>query len=174
MNKKCGKNLTTDMTVAAPQKSCFMFFDEQGCMQQGTVCTDPNPDNPTEPIVTYMLDGVAIDRPTEMITCPNPENMQGVYVYGGKLAVEGLAALVDLTPLTTVLNDILAEQKKDTPFNKTRYCKDGTWWEKLCVVEQQEDGSYLPIVISDEDTFESCETATVIAQGVACITTEGK
>ena len=97
------------MTVTESMKSCFMFFDASGCLQQGTRCTDPNPANPTDPIVTYMLDGVTIDKPDEMITCPNPENMQGVYVYGGKLDLQmpecpaptSIGVITDMTLLDT-------------------------------------------------------------------------
>lgn len=156
MSKK--RNLTSGMVVTDKRIDCRMTVDENNCMQYVVVCTEPNPAKPDEPIVTYTINGVNAPRPDPLLPCLEPGTTKPVYVMGGKLAVEGLTALVDLTPLTDALNILIEEQRKDTPFSKTRYCNaaTGTWWEKLCVVEKQADGSYQTIVVSDEDTFESC------------------
>ena len=148
-----------------------MFVDDAGCMQYVRVCTSPNPTKPTEPIVQYFVDGVEVPKPGDLLPCLEPGTTKPVYVMGGKLAVEGLTALVDLTPLTAALNVLIEEQRKDTPITKTRYCNSitNTWWEKLCVVEKQEDGTYQLIVVSDTDTFDSCAAHPTTPLSLVCV-----
>lgn len=136
-----------------------MFVDDAGCMQYVLVCTSPNPSKPTEPVVQYFVNGVEVSKPGDLLPCLEPGTTKPIYVMGGKLA-----ANIDFTPVIEVLVEVLVELRKDTPFNKTRYCNQvtGTWWEKLCVVEKQEDGSYQTIVVSDEDTFEPCVEPLVV------------
>lgn len=166
MSKK--NDLTTGMVVTKKQTDCRMTVDAAGCMQYVVVCTEPNPANPAEPIVTYTINGVEVPRPDVLLPCLEPGTTKPVYVMGGKLDL-GAAISLDVGALEVLLTQILEEQRKDTPFNKTRYCNavTGTWWEKLCVVEKQVDGSYQTIVVSDEDTFEPC--GEVIATGTVCI-----
>ena len=153
------KNLTSEMVVTEKQVDCRMALDTDSCMQYVVVCTEPNPTEPEKPIVTYTINGVEVPKPDVLLPCLEPGTTAPVYVMGGKLT-----ANIDFTPVIEVLVEVLVELRKDTPFNKTRYCNQvtGTWWEKLCVVEKQEDGSYQTIVVSDEDTFESCVEPLVL------------
>lgn len=153
-------NLTDGITVTNKIVSCFAYIDAAGCMRQGVKCVEPNPDDPQKPIVTYEVNGEEIPKPDKTYACMEPGVTQPVYVMGGKLSGEA-------DNLEELLTSILEEVKKDTPFNKTRYCKDGTWWEKLCVIEKDEAGQYVPIVVSDEDTFEPCDV--IVTQGSICI-----
>lgn len=162
------KDLTSGMVVTREQEDCRMFMDD-GCMKYVRVVTSPNPANPTEPIVKYYVGDVEIPKPDVLLPCLEPGTTQPVYVMGS--CEDGADGAANLAPLLEVLNELLTEQRKDTPFDKTRYCNSitNTWWEKLCVVEKQEDGKYQLIVVSDTDTFESCAAPPTTQLSLVCV-----